>query len=102
MRIRARKLRRGSLFKLIFIGTSASLIPFTLLCGIASVFGAHTVTVNDRPVTGIMGLMASLILGPVLCIMFSAVMWVGFVFGLWIYSMFREIELEFVDGEVVE
>lgn len=101
MRIRARKLTKGSLLKIIFIVNCIILLPFTLLCGIASIFGAHTVTVNDRPVTGTTGFVASLVLGPFFCIFFSAILWVISAIGLWIYSLLSPIELEFVDAKVI-
>ncbi len=102
MKIRAKKLSKGSLFKLIFIGFSLSLLPFILLCGIASIFGAHTIRVNNKAITGIMGLAASLILYPISCIIFSSITWVGCALGLWIYSKFRKIELEFSDAEIID
>ena len=102
MKIRAKKLSKGSLFKLIFIGFSVPLLPFFLLCGIASFFGANTVKVGNKPITGIMGLIVSLIMYPIFCITFSSIMWVGSALGLWIYSMFWKIELEFSDAEIIE
>jgi uncharacterized membrane protein YdbT with pleckstrin-like domain len=102
MRIRARRLSNGSLFKLIFVGASISLLPFFTLCGIASIFGANTVRVNDSPVTGPVGLVAALILYPVFALGFSCVAWLIGAFGLWIYSKFRRLEIELVDGEVMD
>ena len=101
MRIRARKLTKVSLFKLLFIGFAIPLFPFILVCGIASLFGAHTVTVNEQPVTGVMGLAAALIMYILFCIIFPALMWAEFAIGLWVYSKFRKIEIEFVDAEVI-
>ncbi|NOY70473.1 MAG: hypothetical protein GXP53_13480 [Deltaproteobacteria bacterium] len=102
MKIRARKMTKGSLFKLIFIGFGMPLFPLMLIYGIASLFGAHTVTVNHVPVTGIMGLFSMLLIYPVFCFVFSGMIWVCFALGLWIYSMFGKIELEFVDVDVVD
>jgi hypothetical protein len=101
MKVRARKLTKKSLFKLLFIGFAIPLFPFVLLCGIASIFGAGTVTVNNQPVTGIMGLVAALIMYPIFCIIFPAIMWVGCAIGLWVYSKFRNIEVEFIEGKVI-
>jgi hypothetical protein len=92
---------KGSLLKLLFIGFCTTILPFILLCGIASAFGAHTVFVNRKPVTGTEGLIVSLVLGPLACTLFTAFAWVGFAIGLWIYSKFSPIELEFVDAEVI-
>ncbi len=102
MRIRARRLSNGSLFKLILVGASISLLPLFVLCGIASIFGANTVQVNDRPVTGPMGLTAALIMYPIFALGFSCLAWLIGAFGLWIYSKFQWLEIELIDGEVVE
>jgi hypothetical protein len=102
MRIRARRLANGSLFKLIFVGASISLLPFFILCGIASIFGANTVRLNDAPVTGPVGLMAALVMYPVFALGFSCVAWLIGAFGLWIYSKFRFLELELIDAEVID
>jgi hypothetical protein len=101
MRIRARKLTKGSLLKLLFTMHCLVLLPFTLLCGIASKFGAHTVVLNNKPVTGTKGLMVSLLLGPFFCVFLTAFLWVIYAIALWVYSIFSPIELEFVDGEII-
>ena len=87
MRIRARRLSNGSLFKLIFVGVSISLFPFFILCGIASIFGANTVRLNDSPVTGPVGLMAALIMYPIFALGFSCLAWLIGAFGLWIGNL---------------
>lgn len=101
MRIRARKMTKGSLLKILFIGHAITLIPFTLVCGIASAFGAHTITVNDKYLTSSEGLIASLLLGPLFCLLFTVAGWLIFAIGLWMYSLFSPIELEFIDAEVI-
>ena len=101
MRVRAKKMTKSSLFRLLFIGFAIPLFPFMLACGIASAFGANTVTVNNRPVTGIMGLVAALIMYPFFCVIFPSIIWVGCAIGLWVYSKFRKINVEFVAGEVI-
>ncbi len=83
MKVCARKLTKASLFKILFIGFAIALLPFMLLCGIASVFGATTIIVNNRPVTGIMGLIAAIVMYPIFCLVFPSIMWLGCAFGLW-------------------
>ena len=101
MKIRAGRLSGGSLFKLLLIGISLSMGPFVLLCGILSIFGAGTIKVNDEPVTGIVGLIASIIMVPIFSIIFTCMSWLGIAFGLWLYSKFRKIEISFKDAEVL-
>jgi len=102
MKICARKLTQGSLFKLILIGISISFMPFFLICGVASIFGANTVWSEQQPVTGFMGLVTALLMYPPFCITLSCLAWLCIAFGLWIYSKFRKIELSFVDAEVID
>jgi len=97
MKIRTKRLSGKSLFKLLFIGISVPMAIFIIICGIASLFGAHTVRWNYEPVTGAMGLVASLMMAPFFCIFFAGLMWIFFELGLWVYSWFRTIELELVE-----
>ncbi len=102
MRIRVRKLSKGSLFKLISIGAFISFLPFFVLCGVASFFGANTVRVNGSPVTGPMGIVAALIMYPIFTLLFCCFAWLIGAFGLWVYSKFRCLELELVDAEAID
>jgi len=101
MKIFARKLTKSSLFKVLFIGFAIPFFPFALLCGIASLFRASTVAINNRPVTGVMGLLVAIIMSPVFCLIFTSSMWLWYALSLWVYSWFRKIELEFVEGEII-
>ena len=102
MKIRAKKLTKKSLFKLILFSSTVPIGLFFLLCGIASIFGAETVKWNGQPVIGFEGFLAALLMYPFFIFFFTAFSWVGAAMGLWMYSWFREIELEFVDGEIIE
>ena len=75
---------------------------FLLLCGIAAYFGAETVKVNNANVTGVKGLVSAIVMYPLFLILFSFFAWIGSALGLWMYSWFRKIELEFVDGEIIQ
>ena len=98
-KIRIKQLEARSLFKLVFIGSSMCIIPFSVLMGIFSLFGAGTIEWNNRPITGIAGLIASPLLGLFATIMFSVFSWVVLFLGLWLYSKFKSIELEFISPE---
>jgi hypothetical protein len=102
MKIKAKKLRKSSLFKLIFFSQIVPLAIFMLFCGILAFTGADTVKVNDTPVTGVGGFIAALIMYPVFLLLFSSFIWMGSAFGLWTFSWFRNIQLEFVEGEIIE
>lgn len=100
MKIRAKKLKKASLFKLIFVSTLIPMGLFFLLCGIAAAFGASTVTLNGASQTGWQGLLAAVIMFPFFVLIFSGLTWIFAALGLWMYSWFRDIEIEVVEGSV--
>lgn len=102
MKIRAKKLTKKSLFKLILI---CSIVPFGLfffLCGIASYFGSETVQWNGQTVTGMNGLLTALLIYPLFVFVFTVLSWVGAVMSLWVYSWFGKLKLELVRGEIID
>jgi hypothetical protein len=94
--LRIQRLRGGTLFKIIFIGNSLFFIPFSVLMGILSFFGAATIRWNEQPLTGFAGFVASPYIGVFITLLFSAFLWVSTFIGLWLYSKFRPIELEYI------
>ena len=95
-KIVVRRLRGGTLFKLIFIGNLAFFLAFSLLMGVFALFGASTVTWNEQPLTGLPALISSPFIGLFIALFFSAFGWLAMFNGLWIYSRFRSIELEYI------
>ena len=95
-KIIVRRLRGGTLFKLIFIGSLAFFLPFFLLMGVLALFGASTITWNEQPLTGFPGLISSPFMGLLVALPFSTLGWVVIFIGLWIYSRFKPIELEYI------
>lgn len=90
-----RRLRAGTLLRIYMTGLLFVFTPFTILCGIAALFGADTIVINGSHVHGSFALVASILLGPIFSIVFS----LGFLVvtwpGLWIYSRFRTITISF-------
>jgi uncharacterized protein involved in cysteine biosynthesis len=101
MKIKGKKLKKKSLFKLIFVSMLIPMGLFCLLCGIAALFGAQTVSLNGEHQTGWIGLVAALVMFPFFVFIFTCFMWVGAAVGLWMYSWFKEIEIELVDAQIV-
>jgi len=101
MKIRGKKLKKKCLFKLIFASMLIPMGLFCLLCGIAAVFGASTVTLNGQHQTGWQGLLAALVMYPFFVLIFSCITWLFAALGLWMYSWFKEVEIEVVDASIV-
>lgn len=83
----------GSVYKLIGIGLTCSLVPLSLLLGVLALFGASTVSWNGRPVMGMWGLALSPVIGVLLTLMLTFILGTACVAGLWIYSRFRPLVL---------
>ena len=74
---------------------------FCLLCGIAAMFDAETVNFNGSPQTGIGGLIGAMLMYPIFLLFISCFIWIGAAPGLWMYSWFKEIEIEFEDAIII-
>lgn len=95
-RIRVRRLRAATVFKICVLG---SVVGFFLICALLSIpgfFGAEVVYWNNTYVTG----PAALIVGPFIGLIAGAVFGLFFgvsvYAGLRLYSMFRDLEIEYV------
>lgn len=87
-KIEISRLSAGSVYKLLAIGALCSFIPFCTLMGVFALFGSHTLSWNDQPVTGIPGLLAGPFIGAFIggC---GVALWGSIcVLGLWAYSKF--------------
>ena len=101
-KIRIQRLRGGTLLKLLLIGNLLFFVPLLTIIGILGVFGLAPVTLNDKPVTGPMALIAALIGGGWLALFFSIIPWGTAFLGLWLYSRFKSIELRYVPASETE
>jgi uncharacterized metal-binding protein len=97
-KIRIKHLKGSSLFKLISIGNIIFFVPFSIITGISTYFGIGKaiITWKGKPLTGIAGLVASPFFGLFVGLVISAFLWVAIFVGLWIYTKFKPLELEFI------
>lgn len=91
--IRIRRLLAGSVFKLVAVGLTCTILPFMLLMGILAMFGASTITWNHQTATGVYGLLAASFFGVVLVLFLTMLLGSCIAFGLWLYSRFRPMVL---------
>lgn len=99
MNIEVKKITKGSLFKLLFVGGLFGFFFLFIACGIAAYFGAETISVNGENVTGFKGLTSAIIMWPFFSAAFAGFMWLFMAFGLWIYSLFKPLKLSFVASQ---
>jgi hypothetical protein len=83
----------GSVYKLIGIGLTCSIVPLTLLAGIVALFGVSTVTWNAKPISGAWGLALYPVFAVLLVIGMTFVTGTACIAGLWLYSKFRPLVL---------
>jgi hypothetical protein len=95
------RLSAGTVFKLVATGLACSVIPFSVLMGVLSLFGASTVTWNQQTVTGVYGLIASPFIGLVLVLVLTMFLGSCVAFGLWLFSKFRPTTLLIKDRTIV-
>jgi hypothetical protein len=91
--ITVQRLSVGSLFKLLAIGTSFSLVPFGLLMGVFALFGASTVHWNGQQLTGVAGLIASPFVGLFIALLLTVFAGATCALGLWLFSKLKPLEL---------
>ena len=97
--IRLRRIKAGSLFKLIFLATAAVFVPLMTFFGILAFLGMEVVMVSGEHVTGVMGLVWALLIAPVFSLLFSVFAWVWAYIGLRIWGHFRPITLAYVPAD---
>lgn len=91
-----KRLTIGTTFKLVAYGLLFSIVPFSILMGLLSLFGLSTVTWNDEPVTGISGLLVSPLIGVFVSLFFTLGLGVFMSFGLWLFSTKQSMKLHYL------
>lgn len=95
----AKRIKSGSLAALVFSGTAMLMIPLSLFFGVLAFFGAKTVHVNGAYVTGIGGLLLSLVYGPLFTGIFGLFAWAAAYVGIRLVGRFKPYRLEYVAAE---
>ena len=94
-----RRLKTGSVFRLVAAGTFFSLVPFCTLLGLLALFGSEYIKLNEEPVVGLKGLIVSPFVGIFFAVIVTALFGVMLAFGLWVYSQWKPLALDFVPAE---
>ena len=98
-RILARRIKAGSLFKLVTIGVFTVMIPLFVFFGVLALFGFKTVNVNHQPVYGFAGLFAAIIMAPIFSLLLSVLGWIVLYIGIRIYGHFKPIAIYYVSDD---
>ncbi|MEQ9000693.1 MAG: hypothetical protein RID53_29855 [Coleofasciculus sp. B1-GNL1-01] len=94
-----KRLTIGTTFKLVAFGLLFSIVPFSILMGLLSLFGLSTVTWNDEHVTGISGLLVSPLIGVFVALFFTLCLGIFMSFGLWLFSTKQNMKLHYISKD---
>ncbi len=98
-KIIVKRLTHRSLLRIAAVAAFTTLVPFGFFMGIFALFGFQTVRFNDQYLTGIVGLFGGIAIGVFVSVFFTLFFaTLGFV-GVWLYSKFRPLEIEYVEYE---
>lgn len=98
-KIRIRRIKAGSLFRLVAAAAFSVFIPLFVFLGILALFGFRTIFVNHRQVYGIEGLIAALIMAPIFSTIVSVLGWVALYVGIVIWGHFKPITISYVSAD---
>jgi hypothetical protein len=94
--IEVRRLKVSSIFELLGLGYLFFFVPFALIMGIFSLFGAETIHWNSQPITGIPGLITSPFIGAFIALLFTGFSGVTVSIGLWIFSNLKPLTIHYM------
>lgn len=97
--ITLRRIKAGSVFKLVLLTTTTAFVPMILFFGVLAFFGAKTVSVSGEHVTGVEGLISSVIMAPFFVVIFSLFAWLGAYVGIRCWGYFRPLSIEYVPAQ---
>lgn len=89
------RLSAGSLFKILFIGMTVTLVLFGTVVGILEVTGISVgnITLNNEEITGLKALALAPISGFFIALVYTISTWLSTMVGILIYSRFKKMEI---------
>lgn len=98
-KIRIRRIKSGSLFRLVAAATFSVCIPWFVFLGFLALLGFRTLFVNHQQVYGIQGLIAALIMAPIFSAFISVIAWAALYVGIFIWGHFQPITIVYVPAD---
>src|SRR3982750_4368038 len=91
--IEIRRIRTGSVFRIVAAGTFFSITPFFILMGVLAAFGMDSLKWNNQPIVGLKAILAGPFMGLFAAALFTALIGLMLSLGLWLYSKFRPLSI---------
>ena len=93
--ILVRRLRTGSVYRFSAIGAAFGLVPLFTLFGVLASVGLFNLTWNGEAVTGPRAVIVGPLMGAFFALICTALFGSSLALGLWIYSKFRPLSVEY-------
>lgn len=93
--VEVKKVSEGTIYKLFAVGLTFGFLPLFILLGIFGAFGMEAITWNEQPVTGIKAIFVGPLMGIFMSLMFTAMIGSICALGLWFFSFFKPLKIEF-------
>jgi hypothetical protein len=98
--VKIKKISAGTVYKLMATGLTVGFLPLFILFGIFGAFGMESLKWNGEYVTGLKALFMAPLMGVFMSLMFTLLIGSITVVGLWIFSFFKAINIEFVISDL--
>jgi hypothetical protein len=94
--VRVKKISAGTVFKLIATGLTFGFLPLFIIFSVMGAFGLEVLTWNEEPVIGVKAIFMGPLMALFMSAMFTLVIGSITVFGLWLFSFIKPLNIEFV------
>ncbi|MCL4780844.1 MAG: hypothetical protein KJ049_11670 [Gammaproteobacteria bacterium] len=95
-----KRLRTGNIYKILAIGLASGCIPICIVFGLLASVDLMTLNWNGQPVSGARALVVGPLLGVLFALLGTAIFGSAAAFGLWLYSKFQPLEIEYEEHAV--
>lgn len=95
-----KRLRTGNIYRIVAIGLASGGIPIFILFGLLASVDLMTLHWNGQPVSGTKALVVGPLLGVLFALPGTAIFGSAAAFGLWLYSRFRPLQIEYEEHTV--
>lgn len=93
--VEVKKVSAGTVYKLFAVGLTVGFLPLFFLFGVLGALGMETLTWNEQPVTGIKAIFVGPLMAVFMSLIFTALLGSICALGLWIFSFFKPLKIEF-------
>jgi hypothetical protein len=95
-KIEIKRLTFDTIFRLLLFGFLFSLVPFSIIIGVLSLFGQASFTLGNQLISGIPALIYSPFIGLFISLLFTGLFGIFISFGLWLFSKLKPFVVRYI------